>query len=143
MPSIGRLYKCFTKWLKFRKRFFKKRSETIRASCEFAWYNPDENKSPQEFDKKRFDTAECEHEYLRMLKGEGLVGDMASVRFQYSSIAACERAFLLRHATVPSLLAHGYTENVVETNGVYDICMTNHASFFIDKARAQDEALHS
>ena len=141
MPSIGRLYTCFTKWLKFRKDFFKKRNDNIRKTGKFSWYNPDEKKSPNEYDKNRFDTNECEQEYLKMLQGNGLVGDMASVRFQYSSVEACERAFLLRHTTVPTLLVHGYTENVVETNGLYDECMTNKASFFIDKAKKQNEAL--
>lgn len=141
MPSIGRLYTCFTKWLKFRKTFFKERNTDIRKTCKFSWYNPDKDKSPQEFDKKRFDTEECEQEYLRMLNGEGLVGDMASVRFQYSSVEACERAFLLRHTTVPTLLVHAYTENVIETNDLYDIAMTHKASFLVDTAKKQNEAL--
>ena len=141
MPSVGRLYKCFTKWLKFRKDFFKKRDEDVRQTCKFSWCNPDESKSPQEFDKSRFDTSECEQEYLRMLQGSGLLGDMASVRFQYSSVEACERAFLLRHTTVPTLLAHGYTENVVEAKGIYDEYMTKKASFLIARAKCQNEAL--
>lgn len=139
MPSIGRLYTCFTKWLKFRKDFFVGRNKDIRETCKFSWYNPDKEKSPQEFDKRRFDVEECDQEYLKMLQGQGLVGDMASARFQYSSIKACERAFLLRHTTVPTLLVHAYTENVVETNGLYDFAATQKASFLIDKARRQDE----
>ena len=142
MPSIGKLCTCFTEWLSFRKIFFSKRNTDLRKTCKFSWYNPNEKKSPNDYDESRFNTSECEQEYLKMLQGNGLVGDMASIRFQYSSVEACKRAFLLRHATVPLLLTHGYTENVVETDGTYDICMTNKASFFIQRAKAQYEALH-
>ena len=140
MASVKELCKCFTKWLSFRKKFFKERRKDVCKTGKFTWYNPEEKESPNKFSKTRFDVNECEQTYLKTLQGDSLVGDMAAARFQYSAIKSCERAFLLRHTTVPVLLAHGYIENAVETNGLYDKYMTDHASNYINVAKEQLKA---
>lgn len=135
MQSVGRLYTAFTQWLKTRKEHAEKNLETLSKTGARDWYCPEEGSSVREYSQERFSTQECQDEYLRMIKGEGLTGDMISVRFQAAHLKACERAFNLRHTTVPRLLGHANTENVVETNGLYDKFMTDYASSLVQQAK--------
>lgn len=139
MPSIGKLYQGFTEWLEERRRHLKDSFLLIKRSGRMSWYCPKPEKPAREFDKKRFDTEEIEEAYLKTLNGEGLAGDMASMRFQAGALQSCQRAYLLQHTTPARLLVHGYIKNSMEAQGLYAEWMLAKASDLIDSAKAAEE----
>lgn len=126
----------FTQWLEIRSKQAQENQKSIQETGARGWYVPSEKYSVRKYHSKRFDTEKLQKEYLDQLKGGGgLAGEIAALRFQAGQISACERAFLLRHTTVPRLLAHGYNENVIETNGLYDKFMKDYPSGMVEQAK--------
>lgn len=140
---IARLFPDFSEWLDNRNRLFKENLATIKKSLARNWYLPKPELELNDLAAERFPRQEALETYQRTLKGEGLSGDIVSTRVQASAMRACERAFNLRHTSIPRLLAHGYTENAIETNGLYSKIMEDRASYPIQAAnsgRAEREA---
>lgn len=123
----GELYNEFTKWARDRREHAKKQDKIEMKSGAFGWYNP----------KGEFDLTECADAYKRLLKEGGMTGEVMSVRFQAAQIMACKQAWLHRHCSIARLLAHGYTENVVEANGLYDKYLTDLPSSYSQNAKKQ------
>ena len=131
----------FTQWLEERSTQSKKKLDTIKKDTSRSWYTPQSDKSPRVYDKKRFDTESLQQDYLKAMKDpEALAAEVVALRFQTGHIRSCERAYLLRHASVPRLLTHGYTENVIETNGLYDKFMRDYPAQTVESAKKKYEA---
>lgn len=124
----GKLCAEFTEWLKKREELAGSRREELLKSGSLEGYEPLE-------DAQRFSTQECQEVYLKILKENGSAGDVAAVRFQAGALRSCERAYLLRHATVPRLLAHAYGELTLESNGLYGKYLTDTAADFLQNAK--------
>lgn len=133
---IARLFPDFSEWLKDRSKLFKNNLETIKRSLARDWYFPKPDLELTDLSADRFPRQEALETYQKTLKGEGLSGDIVSTRVQASTMRACERAFNLRHTSIPRLLAHGYTENAIETNGLYSKIMEDRASYPIQAANS-------
>ena len=135
MEQHNDLSSNYTQWLERRTAQAKKNREQITASGGREWYAPSDSELPaRDHDPERFRVTELQEKYLQILKEEGhSAGELVAVRFQAANVRACERAWLLRHTTVPKLLAHGQTENVIETNGLYDVFMTDYPANMIHK----------
>lgn len=127
MTVHARLYKDFTEWKKKRREHAKKKDKALMRTGEFQWYNPN----------GEFDVSECASEYSKMLKEGAYAGDVMAVRFQAAQILACQQAWLHRHCSIARLLTHGYTENVVEANGLYDKYLDDVPSGYIKSASQQ------
>lgn len=131
----------YTQWLEERFKQSKKNWDSIKKDTSRNWYVPESRKSPRVYDKKRFDTEKLQQDYLKAMKDpEALAAEIVALRFQAGHIRSCERAYLLRHAAVPRLLTHGYTENAIEANDLYGKYMRDYPAYTVESAKKKYEA---
>lgn len=140
---IAKLFEEFSDWLECRDRLFKENLATLKKSLSRDWYMPKPDLEATDLSAKRFPVDEIQETYQKTLNGEGLDADIVSTRIQAGLMKSCARAFNLRHTSIPRLLVHGYTENAIETNGVYSTILKDVVSDPIqsaNKTRAEKEA---
>lgn len=136
---ISTLFAEFSEWLEDRGKLFSSNLVSIKKALSRGWYFPKPDLKLSDLGAERFPIKESLETYQKTLQGEGLSADVAATRIQASSLKACDRAFHLRHTTVPRLLAHGYTENAIETNNLYSTTMKELVSSLIREANKSRE----
>lgn len=114
MPDpISKVYPSYTKWLKTRKEDSKKDKQSRKKQLKSRWYKQS-NKSISIRDiekiKQLFNRVDIQQDFKKWLQNKGVIIDSTVMRFQNAALAADERAFRIRHCTVPRVIAHGVLE---------------------------------
>lgn len=113
MQSIGEVCPEFTKYLDYRKEYYKSLLETVEKDGSRDWYSPykDSESDKTVLESKditeRFKTDKIEKIAEKMFNSDAaLRSDFMSLQRQYGVILTAENTFRKRHVTVPRLLAH-------------------------------------
>lgn len=114
MPDpISKVYPSYIKWLKTRKEDSKKDKQSRKKQLKSRWYKQS-NKSISIRDieqiKQLFKRVDIQQDFKKWLQNKGVIIDSTVLRFQNAALAADERAFRIRHCTVPRVIAHGVLE---------------------------------
>ena len=114
MPDpISKVYPSYIKWLKTRKEDSKKDKQSRKKQLKSHWYKQS-NKSISIRDiekiKQLFNRVDIQQDFKKWLQNKGVIIDSTVMRFQNAALAADERAFRIRHCTVPRVIAHGVLE---------------------------------
>ena len=114
MPDpISKVYPSYIKWLKTRKEDSKKDKQSRKKQLKSRWYKQS-NKSISIRDiekiKQLFNRVDIQQDFKKWLQNKGVIIDSTVMRFQNAALAADERAFRIRHCTVPRVIAHGVLE---------------------------------
>lgn len=110
------VYGDFNKWINKWVEVMQYRHNEAKNDLRYDWYKSGSDITildRKDFRKKLFDTKEIQDKYKLYLDGkEGVNGDPIGIKFQSGNILADERAFYIRHATIPRLMANGVMRNM-------------------------------
>lgn len=107
--TFTQLYNSFTDWLSYRTQYGRETKQALESRMGKDWYSPGEDAETitREQIEQRFNRDDIQDDYKKWVKGNGVTIDAVVTRFQNAQLAADERAFRVRHATIPQALAHG------------------------------------
>lgn len=113
---IVEVYPDFTKWIDKWYNVMEYRRNESKNDLRYEWYKSGSDITildRKDFKKKLFDTKGIQDKYKLYLDGKiGVNGDPIGIKFQTGNIMADERAFYIRHATIPRLMANGVMRNM-------------------------------
>lgn len=113
---IVEVYEDFTKWVDKWTEVMKYRREAGKDRLAYDWYKSGSDISildREDYRKKLFDTDGIQNKYRGYLSALfGVNGDPVCMKFQSGNIQADERAFYIRHATIPRLMSTGIMQNI-------------------------------
>lgn len=146
MQSIGEVCPEFTKYLDYRKKYYKSLLETMEKDGSRDWYSPydDSEKDKTVLESKditeRFKTDKIEKIVEKLFSGDSaLRSDFMSLQRQYGVILTAENTFRKRHATVPRLLAHSLLSKLHIASGREDDLIRENAENLIASGKKQLE----
>lgn len=110
------VYGDFNKWIDKWVEVMRYRHTEAKNDLRYDWYKSNSEITildRKDFRKKLFDTKEIQDKYKLYLDGtQGVNGDPIGIKFQSGNIMADERAFYIRHATIPRLMSTGVMHNM-------------------------------